>query len=656
MHREFLDLYNRELLLLQEQAREFAEEYPGIAERLGGLVSERTDPMIAGLLEGTAFLAARVQLKLKHEFPEFTSNLLEQLIPNYLAPTPSVMLTKVEPPYSDAKLREGYAIERDSYLDAVYRERGRQIACRYRLSSEVVLWPFDIIGAEYYTTPGPLQALGLSVGNDVLSGLRLTLTHRSAARIEDELPDADARKKPELWFSGCRTTELPFYLLGSEADAISLYEQLIADRVSVYFRYLDDFGDPVVIPAPKDCVLQIGMDEDDALFPNDNRVFRGFDFLREYFIFPRKFLGFRLTGLAAIMPKLKAKTVDILITFNEVTNRLAAAVQPGMFALYAAPAINLFELTTDRIPVKSNFHEFHVVPDRSRYLDFEPHRILNVYAHFAGGQDKVPVRPLYSASMDRTSGSPQENLFYTVRRLPRRRTSEERRFGGSSDYTGTDMFISYIEPGGIDTASNAQELSLRALCSNRHLTEHLPVGEGGADFRLLDDVTLSVICIAGPTPPREPVVSHLRTRSEVAHLGTVSWRLVNMLSLNHLGLVQRGSGKNAAALREVLTMFSDLGDNLTERKIRGIRSVDSRPVIRRVRERAGIGAGRGIEISVTLDDKSFEGSGAFLLGAILDRFFAEYSALNHFTETVICTTERGEIMRWPVRMGTRRPL
>jgi len=143
MDREFLDLYNRELLLLQEQAGEFAEEYPGIAERLGGLVAERTDPMIAGLLEGAAFLAARVQLKLKHEFPEFTSNLLEQIIPNYLAPTPSVMLAKVLPPFSDAKLREGYAIRRDSYLDASYRERGRQIACRYRMSSTVTLWPFD---------------------------------------------------------------------------------------------------------------------------------------------------------------------------------------------------------------------------------------------------------------------------------------------------------------------------------------------------------------------------------------------------------------------------------------------------------------------------------------------------------------------------------
>src|SRR3954451_17017520 len=135
MNREFLDFYNRQLSLLYEQAGDFAEQYPGIAERLGGLVRERTDPMISGLLEGTAFLAARVQLKLQHEFPEFTANLLEQLVPNYLAPTPSAMLVKVLPPYSDPALRDGRHIPRGAYLDATYRELDRNIACRYRLTS-----------------------------------------------------------------------------------------------------------------------------------------------------------------------------------------------------------------------------------------------------------------------------------------------------------------------------------------------------------------------------------------------------------------------------------------------------------------------------------------------------------------------------------------
>jgi type VI secretion system protein ImpG len=654
MNREFLDLYNRELQLLHEQAREFADEYPGIAERLGGILEERIDPLIGGLLEGAAFLAARVQLKLKHEFPEFTNNLLEQLVPHYLAPTPSMMLAKVIPTFGDKALREGHAIARGAYLDATYRQLDRQMACRYRLCGDITIWPFELVGAEYFSSPAPLQALGLSVGSDVLAGMRLTLTYRGAPRPEDELSDAEALKKPEMLFAGCRTARLPVYFVGSEGDSVALYEQIFAHCKAVYFRCLDEFGDPVVCPAPAQCLQQVGFEREDALFPNDHRVFEGFDLLREFFAFPRKFLGCSLTGLDAVLPRLKAKTVDILFAFDEVNARLAAAVQPEMFALYAAPAINLFEKTTDRIPLKSSQHEYHVVPDRSHYLDYEPHRLLEVYAHHPGGRDKVPVQPLYAASLE----GPQHasGLYFTVRRLPRRRTVEEKRVGISSDYTGTDMFISLSALGGDDDDAAIAELSVRALCSNRHLTEHLPIGVGGADFRLIDDFTLDLVCVAGPTPPREPIVTQLRSRSEVAHTGTVTWRLVNMLSTNHLGLVERGAGRNAQALRETLSMFAEMTDAVTERRIRGIRNVDSRPIIRRIRQRSGVGAARGIEVTVTIDERAFEGTGIFLLGAVLDRFFAEYSGLNNFTQTVIRSVERGEVARWPPRMGTRRSL
>ena len=654
MNREFLDLYNRELQLLNEQAREFAAEYPGIAERLGGILEDRVDPLIGGLLEGAAFLAARVQLKLKHEFPEFTNNLLEQLVPHYLAPTPSMMLVKVAPTFGDKALREGHAIARGSYLDATYRQLDRQLACRFRLCSDITIWPFDLIAAEYFPSPAPLQALGLSAGSDVLAGMRLTMTHRATARLEDEPSDAEALKKPEMLFAGCRAGNLPLYFIGPEGDAAALYEQLFAHCKGIYFRYLDAFGDPVVRPAPPQCLHQVGFESEDALFPTDHRVFEGFDLLREFSVFPRKFLGCNLTRLGEILPQLPAKTVDIIFAFDEVNARLAAAVQPSMFAVYAAPAVNLFEKSTDRIALKSSQHEYQVVPDRSHYLDYEPHRLLEVYAHYPGGREKVPVQPLYSASLEGAQ-NPSGPRF-TLRRLPRRRTVEEKRLGVSSDYTGTDVFISLSTLGGTDDDAAIAELSVRALCSNRHLTEHLPIGVGGADFRLVDDFTLDLMCIAGPTPPREPIVAQLRSRSETAHTGTVAWRLVNMLSTNHLGLVERGAGRNAQALRETLSMFADMNDAVTERRISGIRNVDSRPIVRRIRQRGGVGTARGIEITVTIDEKAFEGTGAFLLGAVLERYFAEYSGFNNFTQTVIRSVERGEIMRWPPRTGMRRPL
>src|ERR1700741_3989632 len=142
MNREFLDLYNRELQLLNEQAREFAEGDPGIAGRLGGILEDRVDPLVGGLLEGAAFLAARVQLKLKHEFSEFTTNLIDQLVPHYLAPTPSAMLAQVKPTFGDPALLEGKTIPRGAYLDAAYRELERNVACRFALVAPIQIWPF----------------------------------------------------------------------------------------------------------------------------------------------------------------------------------------------------------------------------------------------------------------------------------------------------------------------------------------------------------------------------------------------------------------------------------------------------------------------------------------------------------------------------------
>jgi type VI secretion system protein ImpG len=63
--------------------------------------------------------------------------------------------------------------------------------------------------------------------------------------------------------------------------------------------------------------------------------------------------------------------------------------------------------------------------------------------------------------------------------------------------------------------------------------------------------------------------------------------------------------------------------------------------------------GRGMEVRVSCDERSFEGSGAFLLGSVLEEFFARHVSLNSFTETVLDVLGRGEVMRWPTRFGQR---
>ena len=44
-----------------------------------------------------------------------------------------------------------------------------------------------------------------------------------------------------------------------------------------------------------------------------------------------------------------------------------------------------------------------------------------------------------------------------------------------------------------------------------------------------------------------------------------------------------------------------------------------------------------------------------LTSKTLERFFSKYVSINSFTETALKTVQRGDIARWPARIG-RRPV
>ena len=199
--------------------------------------------MIAGLLEGAAFLAARVQLKLKHEFPEFCINLLEQLVPNYLAPTPSAIMVGVVAAIRGSRLarRPQNRTERlpGRQLPGIRQIRrrgprrrtarpgprrprkkekleiGKRVSCRFRLTSDIAVWPFEIAEARYESTSAPIHALGVATMANFISGLRLTLKYRGAdEKDEDAGEGTEASDRPENCFLDCNVDELTFHLHG----------------------------------------------------------------------------------------------------------------------------------------------------------------------------------------------------------------------------------------------------------------------------------------------------------------------------------------------------------------------------------------------------------------------------------------------------------
>src|SRR5712691_2044597 len=183
MDPRLLKYYNRELQFMREMGGEFAKEFPKIAGRLGLDGFECADPYVERLLEGFAFLAARVQLKVDAEFPRFTQHLLQMVYPHYLAPTPSMAIVQFQPDLTEGSLMEGFRVPRDSVLRSPLG-KGDQTPCEYRTGHDVVLWPIELTAAEYFTWSRDMGKVDLPILQEARAGIRLRLRTTAGLTFE----------------------------------------------------------------------------------------------------------------------------------------------------------------------------------------------------------------------------------------------------------------------------------------------------------------------------------------------------------------------------------------------------------------------------------------------------------------------------------------
>jgi type VI secretion system protein ImpG len=619
-----LKYYNRELQYIREMGGEFAREFPKIAGRLGLDEFECADPYVERLLEGFAFLAARVQLKLDAEFPRFTEHLLETVYPHYLAPTPSMTVVQFQPDLTEGELNEGFSIPRDTALHSVMGP-GDQTACEYRTAHETTLWPLELTAADYVSRDVAATALPPRYRN-AKSVLRLRL-HVTAG----------------LEFNQLALESLPIFLRGGEERSSRLYEQLFSNLSGVVV--LDPEGEkPTLLGA--ECVRRVGFADEQALLPVESRSFQGYRLLHEYFAFPRRFMFFELTGLSDAVSGCDSDQLEVLLVFDQLDGLLENAVDASDLALFCTPAINLFPQRADRIHLNRRDSEFHVVPDRTRPLDLEVYQLTGVTGYDVDSAVRQQFRSFYAASDTGEDEGDQERAYYTVRRAPRLLSSKERRAGPRTSYFGSEVFLALVDAHDAPYRYDLSQLEIKTLCTNRDLPLYMPVGKGKTDFNLEIRAPVdSVRCVAGPSEPRPSFASTS---------GDAVWRLISHLSLNYLSLVNTDARTGAAALRDLLKLYGHVNDTAVQKQIDGVKSVASRPIVRRLSESGPLTFGRGLEITLTCDEAAFEGSGMFLLGAVLAQFFSRYVSINSFTETVLRTLDRGEVVRWPATIGRRQ--
>jgi type VI secretion system protein ImpG len=600
MDPRLLRYYNRELQHVREMGAEFAREYPKIAGRLGMDSTDVADPYVERLLEGFAFLAARVQLKIDAEFPDFTQNLLELVYPDYLAPLPSMAVVQFEPIMEEGALADGPVVPRHTSLQSI-TGRGERTACEFRTAHDVSFWPIEVTEAKYYNSAGALATIDVNRLENVRAGIRLRL------------------------------------LKGTGQVPYRLYEQLLGNTTAVLIRpqgKRQSWADYL----PGTCLRGAGFQSSESLLPPSRRSFEGYRYLREYFAFPDRFLFTELSGLQQSVSKCASTELEVIFLFNRRDTELENIIDRDNFALNCTPVINLFPKRADRIHLSGREHEFHVLPDRTRPMDFEVWSVGDVVGYGTSADPEQEFHPFYACHDQTALG---ETAFFTARRQPRRLSSRQRKKGTRSSYIGSEIFISVVDPNRAPYRSDLRQLGVTTMCTNRDLPLHMPLGKGQTDFTLDTGAPVeSIRCIAGPTKPKPSFAG-----------GDITWRLISHLSLNYLSLVDGHADDGASALRSLLSLYADENDQAALRQIEGLRSIRTRAVNERIPTDGPIAFGRGLEVTLTCEDTAFEGIGVFLLGSILKEFFAKYVSVNSFTKTVLESTERGEVMRWTPKLG-----
>ncbi|RIX42002.1 MAG: type VI secretion system baseplate subunit TssF [Rhodocyclales bacterium GT-UBC] len=613
MLKQLLPYYEQELTYLRELSGEFAQRYPKIARRLLLDSNQSEDPHVERIIEGFAFLAARIHRKLDDEFPEITEAFLQVLYPHYTQPFPSCTILQFELDQDTPEITQKTSIPRHH---PVTSPAVGGVNCQFRTSYEVDLLPMNLKSAR----------LQLSQGSEHLR----RLCPQAVAAIT-----LDFETHGHLPFGPLNTDRLRFFLDGDAGLMGDLYELLQTSVLQI--RVSDNPDNPqhsVLLPPAN--LSPVGFAAEDGLLDYDKRSFLGYRLLSEYFAFPEKFLFLDLTGLNHPGLHHHDSTLCIQIFLkrypdNERHHRLAQTLNKDNFKLGCTPAINLFKHAADPIRISHQKTSYPVITDSRRQRAYEVIKIdsVNCAEKAEGQESNRQIPPFYS--IQHHGKEEQQRFYWYATREPAVHENDN----------GTDLEIAFVDSHFEPLRPEFEVLSLNLTCSNRDLPEHLPFGGSStthADFSIPQFAIVKRV-----RPLRKPSTS-LRAPAKPG----LQWRLISHLSLNHLSIVREGR----EALQEMLALYNFSQSQSVSRQIQGIVDIHSEPASTLVTSRHFTGFARGIDITLTLDENAFIGSGMLIFAAVLERFFALYCGPNNFTRLKLRSKQQEqEIAKWPARAG-----
>ena len=610
MRDDLLYFYERELTFLRRSGADFAKRYPQVASRLLLEPNQCDDPHVERLLEGFAFLAARIQLKLDEDFPEISDALLSLVYPHYTRPIPSMALVEFHLDPEQGKLTSGFSIPAHTPL---YSRPVGGVPCKFRTCYDTTLWPLSITAARWMS-PHELRP-AIRSGNAV-----------GVVRVELSC-------LPQVAFSQLDIESLRLYISAEGTLASTIYELLCNSCSGILVRDLSAGASGELVELPSSAVRPVGFDGDEGMLPLPRRSFLGYRLLQEYFTFPNKYFFLDVSGFDRVRAAQFGDRIELLFLISAFERPDRGSKLEDLsretIRLGCTPIINLFPQASEPILLTQRQPEYLVIPDARRRATTGIYSVEEVEAVTPGASEPLRFEPLYSLRHATRAAGPQA-YWYVTRRLP----------AWSKDDRGadTDVYLSFVDLSSHTVHPDQDAAIVRLLCYNGDLPHQLVFEDPASDWAMPGGGPVDLV----HTPVKPTRVVH-------PPLGKSRlWRLISQLSLNYFSLSEGG----ADALRELLRLHNFADSAAAERQIQGLLKVSGKPAYTHLESEHGLTFARGQRVEVDFDEEAFAGAGVYLFASVLERFLGLYVSLNSFSMLAARSRQRHRPVReWAPRSG-----
>ena len=450
--------YQSELAFIRAAGKAYAEANPSTA----GLLAERGgDPDVERLLEGFAFLAARVRERIDDAVPEVIHDLTEIVLPQYLRPVPSCTIVEMVP--EPGRLRTRHRVPAGSDVHSVPVDGTH---CRFSTTADLDLLPVTVQDVIVDRAVGatPVLRVQLQAAPQALGavfqpeGLRLFL--------HGEFPLASTLL---LW----------------------LARHLRGVRVRAGNRAVD---------LPPSAVRLVGLEPEFPLLPWPRLAPQGYRALQEYFTLPQKLLFFDVRDLH-LAKGIAAERFEIAFQL-ERPPELPSQVGKDSIRVNCVPAINLFRSAGEPVMSRASGEEHFVRAAGIPALHQEIHGVESVVGIPEGRGERIRYEPFAGFRC----GAPGKPTFHY--RLRRALSVIDR---------GLDTYISVVRPPDGSEQLGEEMLTLDVVARNRALPQRLKLGDVCVPTGALPALARTRNIVPVSHPIRPPLGTELHWRL-VAHL------------------------------------------------------------------------------------------------------------------------------------------